>query len=52
MVEFLDNFRQAYERTVSVLIDKNPGLRLLKYDTGELEADEMVSQLMTALGYS
>jgi shikimate kinase len=52
MVEFLENFRQAYERTVSVLIEKNPGLRILKFDTGEQETEEMVSQLMTGLGYS
>jgi shikimate kinase len=50
VVEFLARYRHGYEQAVSALTAYNPGLRVLRIDTGDKSVDQVVDRLMLDLG--
>jgi hypothetical protein len=50
VLEFLGNYRRTYEYVVSRLETCDGGLRLLRYDTNQLQPGEIVARLLAELG--
>ncbi len=45
MIEFLEQYRRIYDFTVSKLMACNPGLRVLRFDTGKQTARDIIDHL-------
>lgn len=48
--EFLVCYRNAYDRTISSLSAKNPGLKILRFDTSRKSPEEISSRLLSEFG--
>jgi deoxyadenosine/deoxycytidine kinase len=48
--EFLEQYRKAYNYTVSALEGKNSGIRILKFDTSRQQTKEIVDHLLVEFG--
>ena len=48
--EFLVSYRKAYERTISILSTKHPGLKILRFDTSRKSLEEIASRILCEFG--
>jgi shikimate kinase len=49
--DFLDRYRNAYERTLTMLAVSRPDLKVLKFDTTQQSVDEIANQLLIEFGF-
>jgi hypothetical protein len=50
VLEFLENYRRTYEYVVSRLVNCTGGPRLLQFDTGKFQTEEIVERISVELG--
>jgi deoxyadenosine/deoxycytidine kinase len=49
--EFLDSYRTEYESILSILTAKNTDLKVLKFDSGQLQPQDILNQFLAGLNY-
>ena len=52
MTEFIDCYRRIFDTTVSALKTYNPGLKVLRFDTGKWTTNEIRDEILSAAGYA
>lgn len=50
VLDFLDRYRNAYERTLTMLAVSRPDLKVLKFDTTQQSPDEITDRLLIEFG--